>query len=74
MLAQRRFLQHNHTLLNQAFSGFTDVNPLKTLDRGYAIVRDTKTQNIVVSSQFLSNGDKLTIKFAKGAVNAWLKK
>ncbi len=74
MLAQRRFLQHNHTLLNQASQALQTLSPLKTLDRGYAIVRDTKTQNIVVSSQFLSNGDKLTIKFAQGGCECLVKK
>jgi exodeoxyribonuclease VII large subunit len=74
ILAQRRFFQHSHTLLNQAAQALQTLSPLKTLDRGYAIVRDNETQNIITSSQPLSAGDRLTIKFAQGGCECLVEK
>ncbi len=74
ILAQRRFFQYNNTLLNQAAQALQTLSPLKTLDRGYAIVRDNITQNIIASSQSLSTGDRLTIKFSQGSCECLVEK
>ena len=52
----------NHTL--------NTVSPISTLDRGYAIVTNTKTNLIVKSAKGLSTGDKLRIRFSAAEVNS----
>ncbi len=45
------------------------LSPLKTLDRGYAIVTD-KNHRILRSTQSLKKGDKIEAKLAKGKLEA----
>lgn len=46
------------------------LSPLATLDRGYAIVFHGKMQSAVRDARSLHRGDRLNIRFAKGAVMA----
>jgi exodeoxyribonuclease VII large subunit len=59
---QQLQLESNIHLLNA-------VNPLATLDRGYAIVRDEQ-QTIVANSSQLTVGDNIHIRLAKGEASA----
>jgi len=44
------------------------INPLTTLERGYAIIRDEKKQTVISSVSQLRVGDKLNIKVKDGEV------
>ena len=46
------------------------LSPLKTLDRGYAVARDSKTKKIISNSQKVSINSQIDIKLAKGEIVA----
>jgi exodeoxyribonuclease VII large subunit len=45
------------------------VSPVSTLDRGYAIVTDTKTNSIVTNTRNLHIGDKIRITLSKADID-----
>ena len=45
------------------------VSPVSTLDRGYAIVTDTKTNSIVTNTRNLHVGDKIRITLSKADID-----
>ena len=44
------------------------VSPLRTLDRGYAIVRDAKTKNVIMSADNIEIENDIEVKLAKGEI------
>ena len=46
------------------------LSPLKTLDRGYAVARDSKTKKIISNSERVSINSQIDIKLAKGEIAA----
>ena len=46
------------------------LSPLKTLDRGYAVARDSKTKKIISNSEKVSINSRINIKLAKGEIAA----
>ena len=46
------------------------LSPLKTLDRGYAVARDSKTKKIISNSEKVSINSHIDIKLAKGEIAA----
>ena len=46
------------------------LSPLKTLDRGYAVARDSKTKKIISNSEKVSINSRIDIKLAKGEIAA----
>ncbi len=66
LLALRNSLQRREAALNQAAQALNTLSPLKTLDRGYAIVRDKQSQDIISSAAQLNPGDTIAIQLAHG--------
>lgn len=46
------------------------VSPISTLDRGYAIVTDTKTNSIVTGAKGLNPGDQLRIRLSAAEIDS----
>ena len=46
------------------------LSPLKTLDRGYAVARDSITKKIISNSERVSINSQIDIKLAKGEIAA----
>ena len=44
------------------------VSPLRTLDRGYAIARDAKTKNVIMSADAIEIENDIEVKLAKGEI------
>ena len=44
------------------------VSPLRTLDRGYAIARDAKTKNVIMSADNIEIENDIEVKLAKGEI------
>ena len=58
-------------LVNQTLKA---VNPLATLDRGYAIVSLGEEKTIISDSSQLSIGSKINLRLSKGEASAEIKK
>lgn len=67
LLALQHGLQRLQAKLNQAAQALHTLSPLQTLERGYAIVRDKQSQNIITNAGQLHPGDEITIKLAQGS-------
>lgn len=67
--AGRRILERRHGQLDQAASALTHLDPQRTLDRGYAIVRDD-AGGIVRDADELTTGVHVAIQFALGRAGA----
>lgn len=67
--AGRRILERRHGQLDQAASALTHLDPQRTLDRGYAIVRDD-AGGIVRDAGELTTGVHVAIQFALGRAGA----
>ena len=50
------------------------VSPISTLERGYAIVTDTKTNSIVTNTSELRSGDQLRIRLSKAEIDSTIDK
>jgi exodeoxyribonuclease VII large subunit len=46
------------------------VSPISTLDRGYAIVTEQKTNKIVTNTKHLQSGDQLKIRLSKSEIDS----
>lgn len=66
LLVLRHFFQHSQAELNRATQALNALNPLNTLERGYAIIREKKSQQIIANAAQLQQGDELTIQLAQG--------
>lgn len=62
---------HKIALLGRALNS---VSPLATLDRGYAIVKDEKSGNVLVNSSSISAGEDIRAQLARGELVATVKK
>lgn len=67
----KRKLQINQEKYRFLISKLNTLSPLKTLERGYAIV--LKNEQVVASSNSLSSGDEIEIKMKDGSKNAVIK-
>ncbi len=74
ILAQQNQLKHCRQQLNQAAFALQTLSPLKTLERGYAIVRNKQNQELVTHSQQIKVNDELVIKFAHNACECRVEK
>ena len=64
-------LSHRVALLGRALHS---VSPLATLDRGYAIVSDAKTGNVLVDAADAKSGDEIRARLSKGELRASITK
>lgn len=67
----KRKLQINQEKYRLLISKLNTLSPLKTLERGYAIV--LKNEQVVASSNSLSSGDEIEIKMKDGSKKAVIK-
>lgn len=67
----KRKLQINQEKYRFLISKLSTLSPLKTLERGYAIV--LKNEQVVASSNSLSSGDEIEIKMKDGSKKAVIK-
>jgi len=65
----QQILRHKKQHCHGLAQAMDHLSPLKTLDRGYAIVTD-KNHRILRSTQSLKKGDKIEAKLAKGKLEA----
>jgi exodeoxyribonuclease VII large subunit len=56
--------------LHVAARTLNSISPLATLERGYAIVSDTETGNILTSADTIATGTQIETRLAKGALLA----
>ena len=68
--SMRLILEKSNNNISRLNHMLNTVSPISTLDRGYAIVTNTKTNLIVTGAKELSRGDKLRIKFSAAEVNS----
>jgi exodeoxyribonuclease VII large subunit len=68
--AGRNQVQSRQIQLKVIARGLNSVSPLATLDRGYAIVTDSKTGRIVSDASKLKTGDSISARLATGSVDA----
>jgi exodeoxyribonuclease VII large subunit len=61
-----RIEHHQHTIQNSA-QALDTLNPLRTLQRGYAIILDTKNK-IISTTKSLTIGDRIKTKFSDGEI------
>ena len=54
--------------INLASKTLNSVSPLRTLDRGYAIARDAKTKNVIMSADNIEIENDIEVKLAKGEI------
>lgn len=70
-------MQHILTLHLERLKGAAlrlhSLSPLLTIARGFAVVRQAQTQNIVTSIQHVQPGDELDIQVADGRISAQVK-
>jgi exodeoxyribonuclease VII large subunit len=64
VLAQKHLFKHLQHQLNQLAYALQTLSPLKTLERGYAIVRDKQSQELISDSRQINVNDELIIKLA----------
>ena len=64
--AQKLSLSIKQQRFSEAVRMLNTLSPLKTLDRGYALVTDTRTLSPITSSQQIKIGDKVKTQLAKG--------
>jgi exodeoxyribonuclease VII large subunit len=68
--AGRNHVQSRQNQLKVIARGLNSVSPLATLDRGYAIVTDTGTGQIVSDASKLKTGGSISARLATGSVDA----
>ena len=56
--------------LQLATTALNSISPLATLQRGYAIVTDTKSGNIVRDAATVNTGDEVDTRLARGSIKA----
>ena len=56
--------------LHVAARTLNSVSPLATLERGYAIVSDTETGNILTSAETVATGTQIETRLATGSLLA----
>lgn len=64
--AQKSSLSFKQQRFSEAVRMLNTLSPLKTLDRGYALVTDTTTLSPITNSHQIKIGDKIKTQLAKG--------
>lgn len=64
--SQQHLLEKNKHRFQSAVRLLNTLSPLKTLDRGYALVTHTGTQTPITSSNQIKTGSQLTTRVAEG--------
>ena len=72
--AQKISLAQKQQRFNAAVRMLNTLSPLKTLDRGYALVTHAETQKPIINSEQLKPGDKIKTQLAKGELVAVVEK
>jgi exodeoxyribonuclease VII large subunit len=62
------FLEGLNNRMKLASKTLNSVSPLRTLDRGYAIARDAKTKNVIMSADNIEIENDIEVKLAKGEI------
>jgi exodeoxyribonuclease VII large subunit len=70
----RRIIETYSSRTAIAASSLHAVSPLATLDRGYAIVSDSKTGTVVINADAVQPGDQIKARLASGQVEATVDK
>lgn len=63
-------LEKSHSDISRLQHMLQTVSPVSTLERGYAIVTDSKTNTIVTNTSNLSVGDKIRITLSKAEIDS----
>jgi exodeoxyribonuclease VII large subunit len=63
-------VQRRKNRLDLVARGLHSVSPLATLDRGYAMVTDGKTGQVVTDAGKLNTGDSISARLSIGSVDA----
>jgi exodeoxyribonuclease VII large subunit len=66
----RNQVQNLQGQLNVIARGLHSVSPLATLERGYAIVTDSGTGQVVSDAGLLTRGDSISARLASGSIEA----
>lgn len=67
-------LEKAHSEISTLSHMLDTVSPISTLERGYAIVTDTKTNKIVTNTNHLRTGDQLRIRLSKAEIDSTIDK
>ncbi len=67
-------LSHSRALFQLHMATLDSISPLKTLDRGYAIVKNKETDTLITSIKQTSNVDAITVKLKDGEFDAYTSK
>ena len=70
----RDHVQRRKNQLELVARGLHSVSPLATLDRGYAMVTDSQTGQVVTDAGKLSTGDSISARLSIGSVDATITK
>ncbi len=68
--AAHNIIRNPREKLRVAARTLNSVSPLATLERGYAIVSDTETGNILTSAETVATGTQIETRLATGALLA----
>jgi len=63
-------LQKSQSDFKLIIAKLDSISPLKTLDRGYAIIKDSTTQNLITSEEQFKPQQKIVIQLKDGETNA----
>jgi exodeoxyribonuclease VII large subunit len=69
-----RILEKAHDEVSNLSHMLDTVSPIATLERGYAIVSEQKTNKILTNTENLKNGDSLRIRLAKAEIDSTIDK
>jgi len=64
--AQFRLIERKQQALGEAVRMLNTLNPLSTLERGYALVTDAQTQNVITRSDQVTPGTAVKTRVAQG--------
>lgn len=64
--AQYRLLDRKKQSLSESVRLLNMLNPLSTLERGYALITDTQTQGVITHSDQVLPGSEISARLAKG--------
>jgi exodeoxyribonuclease VII large subunit len=70
----RRTLEKNNDEISSLSHMLNTVSPISTLERGYAIVTEQKTNKIVTNTKHLKTGDPLRIRLAASEIESTVDK
>ena len=68
------FLEKTKNELSKIEATVKTISPISTLDRGYAIVSDSKTNKIVKNANHLKVGKKIHVKLATSEIDSTVDK